>query len=74
MSPAIFTHRSAKPTPEVDAPWPGTAIAGSPQTVTLNGYASVDGKKLMGTWQSTRVPGRSTMIPGNTATCSRATA
>ncbi|RJF87778.1 cupin domain-containing protein [Oleomonas cavernae] len=53
MSPAIFTHRSAKPIAEVDAPWPGTAIAGTPQTVTLNGYASADGKKLMGTWQST---------------------
>ena len=53
MTASIFVHRNAHPVPAVDAPWPGTAIGGSPQTVTMNGYASVDGMKLMGTWQST---------------------
>ena len=53
MTDTLFVHRNAKPVPLVDAPWPGTAIAGNPQTVTMNMYSSQDEKKLMGTWQST---------------------
>ena len=53
MAEPIFVHRNAHAVPQVDAPWPGKVIAGTPQTVTMNGYASADGKKFMGTWQST---------------------
>lgn len=49
----LFLHREAKATIEVDAPWPGTVRSGDPHTITMNGYASPDGKLLMGVWQST---------------------
>ncbi|MGA2551641.1 MAG: cupin domain-containing protein [Burkholderiaceae bacterium] len=49
----LFLQRDARPTIEVDSPWPGRAIAGEPHTITLNSYASSDGKLLMGIWQST---------------------
>ena len=48
----IFLHRKAKATAAVDAPWPGTPLSGDPHTVTLNGYESADGKRLMGIWES----------------------
>jgi uncharacterized cupin superfamily protein len=51
--PYLFLHREASPGIEVDSPWPGIPISGDPHTVTLNGYASSDGKLLMGTWIST---------------------
>jgi uncharacterized cupin superfamily protein len=34
------------------APWPGTPISGDPHTVTVNGYESEDGKRLIGIWES----------------------
>ncbi len=49
----LFLHRQARPAIEVDSPWPGTVISGDPHTLTMNGYASPDGKLLMGVWQST---------------------
>jgi uncharacterized protein len=48
----IFVHRNARAEAALDAPWPGTAISGDPHTVTLNGYESEDGKRLMGIWES----------------------
>lgn len=49
----LFLHREARPIPELDAPWPGVVLAGAPRTVTSNGYASADGRLLMGVWEST---------------------
>jgi uncharacterized protein len=51
--PHLFLHRESKPAVAVDAPWPGEPIAGDPHTVTLNGYASADGRLLTGVWEST---------------------
>jgi len=48
----IFLHRNARAEVALDAPWPGTPISGDPHTVTLNGYESEDGKRLMGIWES----------------------
>jgi uncharacterized cupin superfamily protein len=48
----IFLHRNARAEVALDAPWPGTPISGDPRTVTLNGYESEDGKRLMGIWES----------------------
>ena len=48
----IFLHRNARAEVALDAPWPGTPISGDPHTVTVNGYESEDGKRLMGIWES----------------------
>jgi uncharacterized protein len=48
----FFLHRNARAEVALDAPWPGTPISGDPHTVTLNGYESEDGKRLMGIWES----------------------
>src|ERR1700693_5854072 len=48
----IFLHRNARAAGALDAPWPGTPISGDPHTVTVNGYESEDGKRLMGIWES----------------------
>jgi len=45
-------HRDANARAQLDAPWPGTPLAGEPQTVTLNAYESADGRLLSGTWES----------------------
>ena len=48
----LFLHRNARAEVALDAPWPGTPVSGDPHTVTLNGYESEDGKRLMGIWES----------------------
>ena len=48
----LFLHRNAKAQAIIDSPWPGVATDGDPHTVTLNGYESGDGRKLMGVWES----------------------
>ena len=35
----------------LDSPWPGTALSGDLQTVTINAYESADGRLLSGTWE-----------------------
>jgi uncharacterized cupin superfamily protein len=50
--PHLHLHRLAHARAELDSPWPGTALAGDPQTVTINAYASADGRLLSGLWES----------------------
>ena len=49
----IHVHRAETIEPAHNDPWPGTAIAGDPQTRTWNSYESADGRMLVGTWEST---------------------
>ena len=53
MSDRLLALRDLSAPPQIDAPWPGTAVSGDPHTRLWNLHTSDDGKILTGLWEST---------------------